>query len=117
LQGQSPYLINGSLGYNNEKLGLSTTVTVNRVGDRLSVAGNYLVPELYEKARTVLDFQLVKTLMKNKLELKFNAKDILAQELQFYVDVDASRSFTETDQNFSSNVMPKVFSFSATYKF
>ena len=117
LQGQSPYLINGSLGYSDEKLGLSSTFTVNRVGDRLSVAGNYLVPELYEKARTVLDFQLVKTLMKNKLELKFNAKDILAQELQFYVDVDASRSFTETDQNFSTTIMPKVFSFSATYKF
>jgi len=117
LQGQSPYLINGSLSYNDDKLGLSSTVSVNRVGDRLSVAGNYLVPELYEKARTVIDFQVVKYLVKNKLELKFNARDILAQELQFYSDVDKSKSYTEMDQNFSTTIMPKVFSFSATYKF
>jgi hypothetical protein len=117
LQGQSPYLINGSLGYNDEKLGISSTITVNRVGDRLSVAGNYLVPELYEKARTVVDFQVAKTLLKNKLELKLNVRDILAQDLKFYVDVDFSRSFTEMDQNFSTTIMPRVFSFSATYKF
>jgi TonB-dependent receptor len=117
LQGQSPYLINGSLGFNDEKTGLSSTVSVNRVGDRLSIAGNYLVPELYEKARAVIDFQLAKYFLKNTLEVKFNARDILAQDLQFYTDLDKSRSFTDADQNFSTNRMPKVFSFNVTYKF
>jgi TonB-dependent receptor len=117
LQGQSPYLINGSLGFNDEKTGLSSTVSVNRVGDRLSVAGNYQVFELYEKARTVVDFQLAKYFLKNTLEVKFNARDILAQDLRFYTDIDKSRSFTDADQNFSLTRMPKVFSFNVTYKF
>ncbi|MEI7735423.1 MAG: TonB-dependent receptor [Ferruginibacter sp.] len=117
LQGQSPYLINGSLGFNDEKIGLSSTISVNRVGDRLSIAGNYLVPELYEKARTVVDFQLAKYFLKNRLELKLNARDILAEGFSFYTDIDKSKSFTEMDQNFSTTKMPKVFSFAATYKF
>jgi hypothetical protein len=117
LQGQSPYLINGSLGFNDEKSGFSSTVSVNRVGDRLSVAGNYQVFELYEKARTVVDFQLAKYFLKNTLEVKFNARDILAQDLRFYTDIDKSRSFSDADQNFSLARMPKVFSFNITYKF
>jgi TonB-dependent receptor len=117
LQGQSPYLINGSLGFNDEKTGFSSTLSVNRVGDRLSIAGNYLVPELYEKARTVVDFQLAKYFLKNTLEIKFNARDILAQDLKFYNDLDISRSFTDGDQNFSITRVPKIFSFNVTYKF
>jgi TonB-dependent receptor len=117
LQGQSPYLINGSLGFNDEKSGFSSTVSVNRVGDRLAVAGNYQVFELYEKARTVVDFQLAKYFLKNALEIKFNARDILAQDLRFYTDIDKSRSFSDSDQNFSLTKMPKVFSFNVTYKF
>jgi outer membrane receptor protein involved in Fe transport len=117
LQGQSPYLINGSIGYNDEERGLSSTLSVNRIGDRLSVSGNYLVPELYEKARTVIDFQLTKSFIKNSLELKFNARDILAQNIKFFFDTDKSHSYTSTDRNFATTKAPKVYSFSATLKF
>ncbi len=118
LQGQSPYLINGSVGFNDEKTGFSSTVSVNRVGDRIYIAGiKDEVADIYEKARTVVDFQLTKFFVKNKLEIKFTARDILAQRINFYSDFDLSRSFTERDKYFSSNIAPKVFSFSATYKF
>ncbi len=118
MQGQSPYLVNGSLAYNDEKSGISSTFSVNRVGDRLTVAGvKNAVFDLYEKARTVADFHLSKTLMQNALELKFTARDILAQSFSIYNDNDKSKSYTAGDVYFSSYKAPKVFTFSATLKF
>ncbi len=117
LQGQSPYLINGSLSFNDDKTGISATVSGNRVGDRISIAGTYNNPNIYEKARTVVDFQLAKILFRNKLELKLTARDILAQKLNFYYDMDESKSYSERDRYFSTYAAPKTFSFSASYKF
>jgi len=117
LQGQSPYLVNGSLGYNDEQAGFSSTLSVNRVGDRIVIAGTYNNADIYEKARTVVDFQLAKFFLKNKLELKCTARDLLAQNINFYLDFDRSKSYTGNDRYFSSYQSPKVLSFSATYKF
>ncbi|MBL0358285.1 MAG: TonB-dependent receptor [Chitinophagaceae bacterium] len=117
LQGQSPYLINTSLGYNDEKLGLSSTLSVNRVGDRVYLPGTYNLANIYERARTIVDLQIAKTFLKEKLEVKFNARDILAQKINYYLDYDKSKSYTEIDRLFSSSIAPKIFSLSATYKF
>ena len=118
MQGQSPYLINGSLGFNDEKLGISATVSVNRVGDRIYIAGiKDQSADIYEKARTVLDFQVSKLILKNKLELKLTGRDILAQNISFYSDYDLSKSYTARDKYFLLYKAPKIFSFSASYKF
>lgn len=116
LQGQSPYLINSSLTFNEENLGLSTTISVNRVGDRISLLGNKFKAYIYERARTVLDFQVAKFLLKNKLEIRFTGRDMLSQNFLFYFDNDKSRSYTDKDRIFSSYAAPKVFSLSATYR-
>jgi len=116
LQGQSPYIINGSLGYNDEISGFSSTLSLNRVGDRISIAGTFNTSDIYEKARTVLDFQITKFFLKNTLELKFTARDILAQNINFYFDFDGSKSYTAKDRYFSSAKAPRNFSFSATIK-
>ncbi len=117
LQGQSPYIINGSLGYNDENTGLSSTISVNRIGERLVLGGSGLVPDVYDRERTVIDFQIAKTFFDSKMEVKFNLKDLLAQKLGTYFDYDKSRSFTEKDRVFSTNNAPRVFSFTATFKF
>ena len=117
LQGQSPYLINGSVGFNDEEIGLSSTLSVNRVGDRIFVAGTYNSADLYEKARTVVDFQLAKFFLNKSLEFKFTVRDMLAQKINFYFDFDKSKSFTGEDRYFSTFKAPQVFSLSATLKF
>ena len=118
LQGQSPYLINGSLGFNDDETGVSATFSANRVGDRLFIAGiKDETADIYEKARTVLDFQLTKSFMNNALEIKFNARDILSQDISFYSDFDLSKSYTDRDKFFSTFKSPKVFSLSLTCKF
>jgi TonB-dependent receptor len=117
LQGQSPYIFNASIGYNDDKSGFSSTLSVNRVGDRILIAGTYNTPNIYEKARTVMDFQLAKFFLNKAIEVKFTAKDILAQNLSFYFDMDKTKSFGEKDRYFSSYKAPKVFNVSASLKF
>ena len=117
LQGQSPYIINASLGYNNEKTGLSSTLSVNRIGERLVLGGSIVSPDVYDKERTVIDFQIAKSFYDSKIEVKFNIRDLLAQNIVTYFDYDKSGSFTEKDRIFSSNIAPKFLIFSASFKF
>jgi outer membrane receptor protein involved in Fe transport len=117
LQGQSPYVVNLSLGYNHEKTGLSSTLSLNRIGQRLAIAGNRDRPDFYEKERTVIDFQIAKTFLENKIEIKLNVRDMLAQNITTYLDNDKTQSYTEQDRIFSSNIAPRVFTFSASFRF
>lgn len=117
LQGQSPYIVNLSLAYNDEKAGLSATLSANRIGERLALAGSRVLPDFYEKERTVIDFQMAKTFLDNKIELKFNIRDILAQRITTYLDMDKTKNYTEQDRIFSSTVAPRTFIVSASFKF
>lgn len=119
LQGQSPYIINSSLNYTDDKLGISATVSANRVGDRILIAGTIFDADIYEQARTVVDAQLAKSFLKKKqLEVKINLRDLLAQKQVFYFDYNRSKKYeAEPDRVFSSQVMPKVYSINISYKF
>ncbi len=92
LQGQSPYVFNAGLQYLNKELGWSFSGNINRVGDRITIHGNQTsgnpVPAFWEKARTFLDFQIAKNFFKNKIELKLNVQNALAQDLIFYQNND-----------------------------
>ena len=88
LQGQSPYVFNAGLQYLNKELGWSFSANMNRVGNRITIHGNQTsdnqTPAFWEKARTLLDFQLAKSFLNNKIELKLNIQNALAQDLIFY---------------------------------
>jgi hypothetical protein len=116
LQGQSKYLINSSIAFDDERLGLSVTASGNRVGDRIFIAGNIFDGDIYEKARTVIDFQVAKFFFQKKLEIKLTTRDLLAQKSIFYFDFDKSESYTERDRTFSSYTMPKTFNLSVSYR-
>ena len=88
MQGQSPYVFNGGFQYMNKEFGWSGTLNMNRVGDRIAIHGNQTpggaTPAFWEKGRTFLDMQIAKMFMDNKLELKFNVQNLLAQDLIYY---------------------------------
>jgi hypothetical protein len=117
LQGQSPYIINFALSYAGDSSGISSTLSLNRIGRRLAVAGSNILPEFFDKERTVVDFQIAKTFLDNKVELKFNARDLLAQDIITYLDFDKSRTLTDKDKIFVKNRAPRLFIFSASIKF
>jgi len=95
LQGQSPYLINAGLTYSTKGDGFSANLLYNRIGPRLrfrAVGGNAL--NIFERPRDVVDFQLSKKLMRNKLELKLTVNDIFAQAFNWYYKYDVNASNT-----------------------
>jgi len=92
LQGQSPYVFNAGLQYLNKEVGWSFSANMNRVGNRITIHGNQTsdnqTPAFWEKARTLLDFQLAKSFLNNKFEIKLNVQNALAQDLIFYQNND-----------------------------
>lgn len=84
LQGQSPYVFNAGIQYMHPVLKLGASLNVNRVGERIAIVGNVNEPDLWENARTFLDFQITKQFWKDRAEFKINFQNILAQNQVFY---------------------------------
>lgn len=125
LQGQSPYVLNGGIIYSDMK-GLVISAAVNRVGERIYVIGSSTDPSIWESARTVVDLSASKSFFNQKLEIKFLAKDILANPLYFYQDVNQNNNFEKPAQDTvvaGSDLLiwkfkyPRIFSLGVTYKF
>lgn len=80
LQGQSPYVVNFNLGYENPDLGTSLTLLVNAFGRRLAYVGTEGIPDTYEQSRTTLDFTAAQQLPLG-LQLRLSAKNLLDDEV------------------------------------
>jgi outer membrane receptor protein involved in Fe transport len=90
LQGQSPYLINAGFSYFDEKSGWAFNASYNVVGQRIYIVGNVQEPSVWENGRNVVDVQLSK-LIQEKFEIKLNVKDLLAQDLVFFQDLNGNK--------------------------
>ncbi|MGB0138030.1 MAG: carboxypeptidase-like regulatory domain-containing protein [Flavobacteriales bacterium] len=60
--GQSPYIINGLLTYNNDSIGLNATIAYNVQGQKLILVTKGLTPDIYEQPRPMLDLTVRKSL-------------------------------------------------------
>lgn len=93
---------------------------VNRFGPRIYIVGNNIVPNRWEKPVTVIDFQVTKSFLKNKLEVRLNVKDLLHQDYILYYKgsdrkknaYDKNVDFVNTQKNNGS-----TYSFTIGYKF
>lgn len=98
LQGLSPFLINAGIQYNSPETGLSLSALYNRIGDRIGKVGNESVPNIYEKGRDIIDFQISKRVLKNKGEIKLNVSDILNQSnISFLNFGPDNKTYNRTD--------------------
>jgi TonB-dependent receptor len=82
LQGQSPYLVNANLSYNNPgDLGLVATVSYNQFGDRLSSVAEGAAPNLFERSYSTLNFVVNKTVGQH-FSLNLSAKNLLNPDIK-----------------------------------
>jgi len=117
LQGQSPYMINSSLAYTDAVRGWSATVAANRVGQRIFIVGSINEPDTWEQGRTVLDFQASKSFLSKKLELKLNVRDILRQNLVFFLDENQNDKYDkDADKIFQTRTFGSVISLNVSYR-
>lgn len=120
LQGQSPYLINAGLQYNSSNGVWSGSALYNRIGQRLALVGiNDLgFPDVYERPRNQLDFQLAKKILNNRGEIKMTVSDLLNAQYYFYENVDSKKAFaSDTDRLFYGYTPGTTYTIGFTYDF
>lgn len=81
MQGQSPYVINASLQYNEPKTDLAISLLYNVVGPRIRFIGSQNISNpvntIWEKPHAILDLKFQKTLLKQKGMIELTFSDIL----------------------------------------
>ncbi len=77
LQGLAPFVINAGISYQGKHLGFNCSY--NRSGDILMIAGSTIEEDEYEQGRDIIDLQLSYKFFQDRLKLKCNVSDILAQ--------------------------------------
>ncbi len=88
MMGQSPYIVNGGVYYQNDTLGFSASLLYNVMGPRIRVVGTFGTPDIYEMPRNSLDLSISKFFWKKHLEVRFAAQNILNQPFLLIQDAN-----------------------------
>lgn len=91
LQGQSPYVANFQLGYENPDNGITATLLYNSFGERIVQVGTQGLPDIYEQPFQQLDF--VYRHRVGDWLYKFSFKNILNDTVQFQQGNEITRSY------------------------
>lgn len=106
LQGQSPFLINLNLTYDNLAKGTTMNLYYNVFGERLSEVSLGGTPNVFEKPFHMLNFNASKRIFQ-QVSLKFAVKNLLNQSHEFvnhYKGTDYTRQFYKTGRSISFGV-------------
>lgn len=115
LQGQSPYVVNAALGYEDEK-GLTANIIYNRFGDRIFSVGDNNFPSWYELSRDNIDLTVSKKI--NKTTIKLGVQDLLNAKYRIFEDSNRDSKITKAKDNVVSSFRRGThFSINVAYNF
>ncbi len=115
--GQSPYIINGGLYYDNDSLGWQITVLYNRIGPRVTIVGIPDIPEVYEMSRDMLDISITKS-FKNGFSVRAGVQDLFKQDFVFLQDANNDGILSRAnDQRLQYFNRGNYWSVTLSYKF
>lgn len=92
LQGQSPYIVNVAMYYEEPVSNLTAAVIYNIFGDRIFSVGDVLFPTIYELSRNSLDFTITKRV--KRVSYKLGIQNILDAPFRFFEDSDRTEKIT-----------------------
>lgn len=107
--GQSPYIVNALLSYDNSEKMINANLNFNVQGERLAVVSTGGIPNVYEKPRPTLDFNINKGIGE-RLTLKASASNILNSPFEM------THEFKGVQYKYSSYRIGRSFSFGATFR-
>ncbi len=102
LQGQCPYIINISLGYEEPIWGISSSIAYNIYGRRLADVGNHGAPDVYEQPRGELDLSFSRTVA-DTYKFSFSAKNLLDPDVH-YKQGEATSVIYKNGRSFSFGI-------------
>jgi TonB-dependent receptor len=116
LQGQSPYIINGGVYYNDEESGFSVNAAYNVFGPRIYSVGDVNFPTFWEMPRQSLDFQVSKRLTK-AFSIKLNAQNLLNTPFRILQDNNFDQEIKSSEALIQKYKVGSQFSFSLNWMF
>ncbi|MCS6834236.1 MAG: TonB-dependent receptor, partial [Flammeovirgaceae bacterium] len=117
LQGQSPYIVNLAVGYNNPDNGWNINTTYNVFGARIFAVGDVNFPTIYEMPRHAIDLTVTKTFTSG-WEVRAGIQDILNYQYRFYQDSDVNGKMNRSkDDPIFLYKRGALFNATVSYKF
>jgi len=117
LQGQSPYLVNAGIYYNDANRGWQINALYNVVGQRIFLVGdNEVQPTVYEMPRNVIDLNIIKALGEH-LQLKIGVQDLLNQRFRLIQDSNLDQKITSQDDTYQTYRRGTYSTIGLSYKF
>jgi len=116
LQGQSPYIVNAGIYYNDEDAGFSVNAAYNVFGPRIYLVGDMLNPTFWEMPRQAVDFQISKTITKS-MTIKFNAQNLLNSPFRIRQDSNQDQEIKNSDYMIQKYRVGSQFSLSLNWMF
>ncbi|WP_046245934.1 TonB-dependent receptor [Hymenobacter terrenus] len=118
LQGQSPYVVNAGLFYQDDESRLQVSAQYNVVGQRIRFVGdqrnNYSIIEM---PRHVVDLAVTKSFGKH-LQMRVGIQDLLNQRYRFLYDYDGNSKISgNEDGSFASYRRGSYSTFGLTWNF
>lgn len=111
LQGQSPYLINTGLDYNNQEKNIQVGLYFNVQGITLEVVRDGFYPDVYTMPFNSLNFNLIKQFKGNR-SLTFKITNLLNDERESHFE-----GFNNKSQYFESRNIGRQFSLGYAIRF
>lgn len=117
LQGQSPYIINAGIYYNDEKTGLSFNTAYNVFGKRIFTVGDVNFPTWWEMPRHSLDLQVAKTWFNGRYETKLNIQNLLNTAYRYYQDFNLNNKIENSEGLVQRYQNGTLYSLGLSWKF
>ena len=112
--GQSPYVINAAIGYQNSLNGIDCNLSYNVQGKRLAIAGIGIVPDVYEQSFPLLNFKASKRFGKdNVMKVSLSASNLLGSKKSLEYESYGADKMTYQYQTFNPG---RTFSIGFNYK-
>jgi TonB-dependent receptor len=115
MQGQSPYIVNAGIYFNDSDKKVQFNLLYNVFGERLFAVGNSEIESIFELPRNILDATLTKG-FGDHWEFRFGIQDILNQAVRFKQDSDQDLKLTSKDEYVNSFKRGSYFTFGVNYK-
>ncbi len=116
LMGQSPYVVNAGIYYQNPYNGLQINLAYNVIGKRIFVVGTYGTPNVYEMPKNNLDLTISKNIY-NNLKLTFNINNLLNAKTLLMQDSNENGKIDSKDEMISQYKLGSNFNIGLSYKF
>lgn len=87
----------------------------NNIGPRIILVGDKQYPNIWEKSRNLIDWQISKEVNK-KLELSFGINDLLNAKFIQYQNPDGGKKFTDQSVLFLQSTTGTRYGLTARYK-